>query len=290
MPPQPWKKIYYMKRTDRIKLDFTRNWKFPGKERLSRWLISSNTAKANMNNGIVWLNDEDIAIYTTADNYIEWSILSTGTYENEINKLIRISLKPGDNALDIGGNIGLQSLRMSQQVGINGKVYAFEPITYLQEKLKKNISLNCASNVTLFPYALSDTEGEVEFKIDRNVWNQGTFSLNSINNGSEVQHVIIKIADEIPEIQTLNSIDLIKIDVEGFEYHVLRGLKQTLIKHKPRIIFEYDGNYWQKTAQKISDCCSFLQSLNYTLYQITSVGCELITSTENISGGNLFCI
>src|ERR1700733_2198951 len=154
-----------MKRIDRIKLDFTRNWKLPGKERLSRWLKPSEVLKASINNGIVWLSNEDIAIYTTADNYIEWSILSTGTYEDEINKLIRISLRPGNNALDIGGNIGLQSIRMSQSVGTGGKVFAFEPLAFLQEKFKRNMALNCASNVTLFPYALSDMAGGGDFKI-----------------------------------------------------------------------------------------------------------------------------
>jgi FkbM family methyltransferase len=279
-----------MKRTDRIKLDFTRNWQLPGKERFSSWLTPSKTIKASLKNGIVWLNPEDIAIHTTADNFIEWSILSTGKYEDEINKMIRISLTPGNNALDIGGNIGLQSIRMSQSVGAGGKVYAFEPLTYLQEKFKKNILLNCASNVTLFPYALSDIEGEADFKINRNEWNQGAFSLSSMSDGPEVERVIIKIADDMPEIQNLNSVDLVKIDVEGFEYQALRGLEQTLIKHKPRIIFEYDSNYWHATGQKIGDCYTFLRSLNYALYQITVVGCELITNADIIVSGNLFCI
>jgi hypothetical protein len=142
-----------MKRIDRIKLDFTRNWKLPGKERLSNLLKPSDKLKASIREGIVWLSDEDIAIYTSADNYIEWTILSTGTYEDEINKLIRISLKNGGNALDIGGNIGLQSIRMSQCAGLTGKVYAFEPLTYLQEKFNRNVTLNKAFNVTLLPYA-----------------------------------------------------------------------------------------------------------------------------------------
>lgn len=156
-----------MKRIDRIKLDFTRNWKLPGKERLSRWLKPSGKFKSAINDGIVWLSDENIAIHTNADSYIEWTILSTGTYEDEINKLIRISLKDGNNALDIGGNIGLQSIRMSQCVGESGKVYAFEPLIYLQEKLGRNILLNNAHNVTLFPYALSDKESQADFAVDR---------------------------------------------------------------------------------------------------------------------------
>ncbi len=242
-----------MKRSDRIKLNFTRNWRLPGRERLSAWFKLSDQFKANIKNGIVWLADEDIAIYTTADSYIEWTILTTGTYENEINKLIRISLKPGDVALDIGANIGLQSIRMSACTGDTGKVYAFEPLSYLQEKFSKNVALNKAGNVKLFPFALSNIESEADFTVNSNSWNQGTFSIGNSGNGLEIQHVLIKVADELPEIKSLNRLGLVKIDVEGFEYQVLLGLKQTLKKHKPRIIFEYDSNYWLSNDQNIND-------------------------------------
>ncbi|HEY9003247.1 MAG TPA: FkbM family methyltransferase [Mucilaginibacter sp.] len=279
-----------MKRSDKIKLSFTRNWKLPGKERLSRWFKPSGELKTTMTNGIVWLTDEDIAIYTSADNYIEWAILSGGTYENATNKLIKISLRPGDVALDIGGNIGLQSIRMSRSVGEQGKVFAFEPLVHLQEKLSRNIKLNKADNVKLFPYALSNAESEADFHISKGNWNQGTFNISSNQPGTEVQHVIIKVADEIPDIKALNRLDLVKIDVEGFEYQVLLGLKQTIGKHKPRIIFEYDKNYWEANAQNFSECFDFLSSLSYTLYQVTPVGCELIQHASAAISGNLFCI
>lgn len=279
-----------MKRKDQIKLNFTRNWSLPGKERLANLLKPSTTLKAELKDGIVWLTKEDIAIYTTADNYIEWSILSTGTYEDEIGKLIKISLSEGDTAIDIGGNIGLQSLRMSSCVGPNGKVFSFEPLNYLQEKLKKNLALNRISNVTLFPFALSDQQNELDLPINNNQWNQGTFSLSNKDTGNNKQRIVVKVADEMPEIQSLASVSLIKIDVEGFEFQVLKGLKQTLQKHKPRIIFEYDSNYWADTGQKITDCYQYLHSLNYSLYQISMVGCELIKGPDNIESGNLFCI
>jgi FkbM family methyltransferase len=279
-----------MKRTDRIKLDFTRNWTLPGKARLSRWFKPSDQLKAIINNGIVWLNNEDIAIYANTNNYIEWTILSSGTYEDEINKLIRVSLKNGENALDIGGNIGLQSIRMSQCAGSTGKVYAFEPLNHLQQKFTKNMLLNKAANVKLFPFALAEKEGEADFTIDTNSWNQGTFSLTGGNEGTEKQHVLIKVADDIPEVRELSSLALIKIDVEGFEFEVLKGLRETLEKHRPRIIFEYDYHYWIKTGHSIEECCAFLASFNYKFYQITPVGCELINSIAEIAGGNLFCI
>lgn len=278
-----------MNRKDRIKLDFIRNWKLPGKERLSHFFAPSDELKKSIKDGIVWLSDEDIAIYTRADNYIEWTILSTGTYENEISKLIRISVKPGDNCLDVGGNIGLQSIRMAQCTGSAGQVYAFEPLQHLQNKFLKNVALNRLVNVSLFPVALSDAKGETDFAIDENAWNQGTFSLNH-TEGSNKQMVAIKIADDLPEISALNSLSLVKIDVEGFEFNVMRGLKKTLEKHRPRIIFEYDDNYWVNTGQNITDCFSFLEKLNYKIYQVTPVGCELVANAASAEGGNLFCI
>jgi len=279
-----------MKRKDRIKLDFTRNWNLPGKERLSNWLKPSADTISALKNGITWLKGEDLAIFTTADNYIEWTLLSVGTYEDEINKLIRISLKPGDNAIDIGANIGLQSIRMAQSVTNTGHVYSFEPLFHLQNKFKRNIALNKFENVTLFPFALSDAADEITYSINENNWNQGTFSLQHKNSGTTAQQITIKVADQLTEIQLLPHLELIKIDVEGFEFQVIKGLEKTIKKHKPRIIFEYDNNYWGANGQKIGDCFEFLRGMNYDLYQITSVGCELIRNAAEIKGGNLFCM
>lgn len=278
-----------MKRSDRIKLNITRGWNLPGKERLSS-ILNSSYKDRSAKGAITWLVNEDIAIYCNADNYIEWSILSNGTYEDEIGKLIHISLRNGDAALDIGGNIGLQSIRMSQCVGLAGQVYAFEPLNYLQEKFKKNIALNRADNVTLFPFALSDMEGSSEFNINPENWNQGTFSLLHNEASGKKQVVNIKVADQLPELTALPALSLVKIDVEGFEYQVLRGMKNLLQQHKPRIIFEYDAGYWNKTGQDIKSCYQFLDGLGYTLYQINKLGCEFIRAADEIESGNLFCI
>jgi len=279
-----------MNRTDRIKLNFIRNWTLPGQERFARWFAPSPQLKSTLKDGIIWLSNEDIALYTTADNYMEWTILNTGTYEDEVGKLIKISLKDGDNALDIGGNIGLQSLRMAASVGQNGKVYAFEPLQHIQEKFKTNVALNKANNIKLFEIALSDQEDEIVYELDRNTWNQGTFSLKNKSTGTDTQKITIKIADNLPEIRQLNSLALIKIDVEGYEYNVLRGLKETLQKHRPRIIFEYDSNYWVNTQQSIVSCFNFLAELGYIIYQISTVGAELINYAAEVTSGNIFCI
>jgi len=279
-----------MNRKDKIKLSISRNWKFPGQERLSNILHPSPDLKKSFTNGIVWLNEEDLAIYTTADNYIEWNILSRGTYEPEIQKLIAICLKEGGTALDIGGNIGLQSLRMAQKVGPLGKIIAFEPLEYLRKKFQHNIHLNRFKNIQILPYALSDQKTILDFNIDEHSWNQGTFRLSQKETGNTSQRVEVHVADELPEIQQLDSLDLIKIDVEGFEFNVLRGLELTLKRLKPRLILEYDTNYWLSNNQDIKECYQFLSKLDYSVYHINSIGCELIQNPNNIAQGNLFCM
>ena len=279
-----------MNRRDKIKLSFTRNWKFPGRERLARILRSSSTLRNGLKNGITWLNDEPVAIYTTADNYIECCVLETGSYENEIEKLISVSLKEGDVALDIGANIGLQSLRMGRYAGLSGQVLAFEPLSHLQKKFAKNILLNRLTNITLFPFALSDIADDVERSVNDKAWNQGTFSLTNIESSVSKQKIKIVVADEMPEIKALLKLSLVKVDVEGFELNVLRGMQKTLARFRPRIIFEYDHNYWIKSGQSIDECFIFLKELDYNIYQIFGAGCELLDSSADCRSGNLLCI
>ncbi|MDB5117667.1 MAG: hypothetical protein JWQ79_3159 [Mucilaginibacter sp.] len=152
------------------------------------------------------------------------------------------------------------------------------------------MSLNQVKNVSLLPFALSNVSSAEDFKITRNSWNQGTFNLNHSDTGEETQKVFIRVADDLDELKNLTRLDLVKIDVEGFEYRVLKGLFNTLYRFRPRIIFEFDHNYWLKSGNDIAACYNLLQSLHYALYQITSVGCEYIHSLNDIKNGNIFCI
>ena len=279
-----------MKRSDRIKLNFTRNWALPGKERLANWLKLSAGAATCLKDGIIWLKDENIALYSSADNYIESTILKNGSYESEIGKLIAVFLKKGDVALDVGANIGLQSLRMSAIVGIEGKVYAFEPLYYLQEKLKNNLALNRADNVLLMPFALSDAESEQTYKINPNSWNQGTFSLRAGGDNGTLQTIQIKIGSQLPEISNLTKLNFIKIDVEGFELQVIYGLKTVINKHRPVIIFEYDAGYWQQAGNHIENCYDLFKDYNYQLYQVNEANAESINPAKTIQSGNILCI
>lgn len=278
-----------MKRWDEIKLRFTRGWQFPGKARLAHQLINvSNNRDGTFFEGISWFEQDDICIYTNTKSYVEWKLFSTGSYENELRKLFAISLKPGDVALDIGANVGIQALRMSRLVGETGRIIACEPVEHLRKCLQKNIALNRSNNIQVVSYAISDFDGVTEIKINTSNWNQGTAAL--VSEGEKGTTVHVMTGDTLYNNYKLNRVDLIKIDVEGFEFQVLKGLKQVLINHKPRIIFEYDKAYWSRTACRFTECFEYLKGLNYTLYSVFESGAELIVNPDNVSASNVFCL
>ena len=160
----------------------------------------------------------------------------------------------------------------------------------MQHKLNRNLSLNGINNVAVLPFALSDEESVQSFSIPPDIWNQGTFSLSQKSTHGGSQQVQIKIGDNLSEINTLKKINLIKIDVEGFEFSVIQGLKNAIDKHRPKIIFEYDKHYWESSNNSISACYDFFAQRGYSLYQILDANAEIIGSLNAIQSGNILCI
>lgn len=135
----------------------------------------------------------------------------------------------GDTVLDIGANIGLWTMRMSKLVGNTGKVYAFEPELKNFEILKKNIELNKLDNVILEQKALSDIDGVTYLELSED---SGQHRLS--NHGVKV------------ESMTLDNylkglvVDFIKMDAEGSEYKIFKGMKNILKNKDLTIVTEFN--------------------------------------------------
>jgi FkbM family methyltransferase len=115
-----------------------------------------------------------------------------------------------------------------------GKHYAFEPIPYLLDELKKNIK-----NVHIFPYALSDSAGNSKFHLVKNAPAYSGLQKRKYdisNPDIEEIEVEVKTLDEV--IPQNEQIDFIKMDVEGGEFGVFKGAKNVIQKNKPTILFE----------------------------------------------------
>lgn len=130
-------------------------------------------------------------------------------------------LNENDLFVDIGANVGHFTLLAAG--GANAKVIAIEPIKKTFLKLEKNVDLNKLNErVKLFNIGLSDTVGTLHFIDNMNVMNKVSKHINENTTEVEVTTLDILLKDRNPT--------LIKIDVEGFEYFVLKGAKKVLIK------------------------------------------------------------
>lgn len=169
-----------------------------------------------------------------------------------IGKLFR---EPG-TALDIGGNIGMTALLLSQNHDV---VYSYEPSPRTYKILVKNIKSNHVSNIQAMPYGLGESNKTLSITAASDNASGGFIS-NTINqlDGHITEQCQIKNGDFAAE-NIRSNINTIKIDVEGNELNVLSGLRSTLIKHQPIVILEM--NHWCLYAFQRTSIPDFLDEV-----------------------------
>jgi FkbM family methyltransferase len=168
------------------------------------------------------------------------------------------------NILDIGANIGIMTVHLGRQF-TQSTVFSFEPVPNNIKALKKIIKFFKVKNVTIFEYALGDTNGNIEMvmPIIKSVKEQGLShvvheTITEFNEGQKYS-VPIYMLDSIAEINNNKPVTGIKLDVENFEYYVLKGAENTLLKYKPVIYCElWDNDNRYRTFD-------FVTSLGYSI-------------------------
>lgn len=150
--------------------------------------------------------------------------LYCGLYEYEDMTFLLHFLRPDDLFLDIGANHGVYTLLAAGVA--QSKVYAFEPVPNTATHFSNNINLNqLDSLVTLFPFALGESKATMYIRTDLD-------TMNHISNSSESDNVMQIEVEELDEVLQGECPSLLKIDVEGFEYSVLRGASTMLENSK----------------------------------------------------------
>jgi FkbM family methyltransferase len=174
--------------------------------------------------------------------------MSWGTYEPDETEWVKNILQSGMTFVDVGSSFGYYSFVASSLVGDEGRVYSFEPSRPAFYSFKENIRRNQITNINACLCGLGESEGKLELfdsiGASVNKWNihaptlvpQYIYSANDKSMG----FVRIVRLDEFWEQRHLGIIDLIKIDVEGFERPVLLGMKGLFEKQMVRnVMIEY---------------------------------------------------
>ncbi len=158
-------------------------------------------------------------------NAVVPELLRDGIFERAETELFRTLLKPGDIFVDIGGNIGYYTLIAANIVKDSGKVIVFEPEPNNISALRYNIELNNFHNITMIPEALSDRRGN--FRLFLNKKNTGAHHLYDIGDGAESISVDVTTLDDYL-YSNPSKVDLIKMDIEGYEPFAFRGMSNTI--------------------------------------------------------------
>jgi FkbM family methyltransferase len=194
---------------------------------------------ARPEDNILKIDFEGLKLYFYADSSINMRIVETAFSESKLGGekpvldfLIK-NIKEGDMVFDVGANVGVHTILMAKLAGKKGKVVSFEPETETFVTLEKNISINKLNNVIPFPVALSDSRSE------KNIYftgNTGGFTLRNNSGSLKGSGIRLVPGDELIKEKKLPIPKIVKIDVEGFEYEVIKGLADTLQNQKCRIV------------------------------------------------------
>lgn len=169
-------------------------------------------------------------------------------------------LPPNPVILDVGANFGYYSVRLAKEYGLASRVFAFEPNPATHELLKKNIALNGLTTVEAVMAGLADHEGTAGMAS-----RLGNSGASTVVEGSGIQLTTL---DRFWERQTLERLDFIKIDVEGFEEKLLRGAAETLRRFLPLILIELSPPTLARTGSSVQRVLDLLDSYGYDVLEI----------------------
>lgn len=159
--------------------------------------------------------------------------------------------KPDSDSVfcDVGANIGQHSLFMSR---LTTEVHSFEPYATVAKRLHQHIALNEITNISVHPVGLSDKTEALNFFAPTGR-NQaiGSFDEDSVGRGNaDMGKLPLVRGDEYFQQQGIRELSIIKIDVEGFEKHVIAGLQQTLARDRPWVVCEISYGISQSFASR----------------------------------------
>ena len=178
-------------------------------------------------------------------------------------RLLRELVRPGMTAVDVGANVGLYTMLMAELVGPSGRVISFEPDPDLARLLGENCAANGAANVEAHNVALG--RGADRMMLHRLTLNSGENHLGP--NGRTAFRRLLEV-----EVAAFDALvpgvrpDFIKVDVQGWELNVLRGMEASLMGSDATIYLEFWPVGLERAGNVPAELFSFLRDLGLNLY------------------------
>lgn len=206
---------------------------------------------------------------------IDFSIYLFGSFEPRTVAFYSPRIRAGDVVFDIGANVGAHTLPFARCVGQSGRVHAFEPTEFGFGKLRKNLELNpgLSARVVCEQLFLVAKEGDSAAKDLCASWplvadstlhpEHGGRSVSTGGAGAET-------LDGYVDRKSIARVDWVKIDVDGYEFSVLRGAESTLRKFRPKLILEFAPYLATEIGEGFEPLVELLRSHGYRASAIPS--------------------
>jgi FkbM family methyltransferase len=202
---------------------------------------------------------------------IDFAIYLANIYERQTRAALRRLVAPGSLVLDIGANIGAHTLSLASLVGPAGRVLAFEPTDYAFRKLSRNLELNpdLAARVTAFHCFLTGADAE---PVPSSIYSSWPLAREE---GLHAKHLGREMRTEAARARSVDSVlaehpgrtvQLVKLDVDGFECDVLRGASHMLSTMRPVFVMELAPYVLVERGASLNEMLSFFVPNGYGFF------------------------
>lgn len=221
---------------------------------------------------VVTLNDGFRLLVPSLREPVAFHCLIDGVYEPEVSVLLKQFLTSGGTFLDIGSNVGVFTLMAARIVGESGLVIAVEASPEINRYLKHNIAEAKHKNIRHVEKAVADT-GPRPISFWQAPFNKFGMGALAPQFGTEAITVEADTIDHILASIGVDHINLVKIDIEGFEAMAFRGAEKLLSRQpRPIIIFEFVDWAESRAGARCGEAQRLLVDLDYSLHLIARCG------------------
>jgi FkbM family methyltransferase len=196
----------------------------------------------------------------------------------------------GDTVVEIGANVGTETVGFRDIVGASGKVVAVEPFPSNISSLQHQVALNGWSNVPILAVAVGERQGTVSFASPPDEHATGIGYIVGRGGGSPARVIDVECVSLDSLAEKIGPARAIFCDTEGAEVMVLRGARSYLRQYQPALVLEASPKLLARSGTSLSELWSILRDAGYQPFAIDRLGVSRVDRATASKASNWLCV